>query len=68
MMKENFFIDILGLQGHKRMGKTCAPKILCFLRHPNVHPGSRITDPTFPSLIPDLGLTRFRIRICIKEF
>ena len=35
MMKEKIFIIILGLQGHKRMGKTCAPKMLCFLRHPN---------------------------------
>ena len=37
MMKEKFFIVILGLQGHKRMGKTCAPKMLCFLRHPSVY-------------------------------
>ncbi len=35
MMKEKFFIVILGLQGDKRMGKTCAPKMLCFLRHPS---------------------------------
>ncbi len=31
MMTENVFIVILGLQGHKRMGKTCAPKKFCFL-------------------------------------
>jgi len=34
-MTENVFIVILGLQGHKIMGKTCAPKMFCFLRHPN---------------------------------
>ena len=37
MITENVFIVILGLQGHKRMGKTCAPKMLCFLRHPSAH-------------------------------
>ncbi len=37
MMKENILIVILGLQGHKGMGKTCAPTMLCFLRHPNEH-------------------------------
>jgi hypothetical protein len=28
--------DILGLLGHNRMGKTCAPKMFGFLRHPTV--------------------------------
>ena len=37
LMTENVFIAILGLQGHKRMGKTCAYKMLCFLRHPTAH-------------------------------
>ncbi len=37
MMTEKYFIVILGLQGHKRMGKTCAPKMLCFLRHPSIY-------------------------------
>jgi len=45
MMKEKFFIVILGLQGHKRMGKTCAPKMLCFLRHPNLDPSHDCRDP-----------------------
>ncbi len=36
MTTEKFFVVILGLQGHKRMGKTCAPNMFCFLRHPNV--------------------------------
>ncbi len=30
MMTEKFFIVILGLLGHNRMGKTCAPKIFVF--------------------------------------
>ncbi len=34
MMTEKIFIVILGLLGHNRMGKTCAPKMFGFLRHP----------------------------------
>ncbi len=30
MMTEKIFIVILGLLGHNRMGKTCAPKIFVF--------------------------------------
>jgi hypothetical protein len=37
-MTDNFFVVILGLMGHNRMGKTCAPKMFGFLRHPNAHP------------------------------
>jgi hypothetical protein len=45
MMKEKIFIVILGFQGHKRMGKTCAPKMLCFLRHPKLQPTSNVIEP-----------------------
>ena len=34
MVTENFFIVILGLLGHNRKGKTCAPIMFGFLRHP----------------------------------
>ena len=49
MMKEKFFIVILGLQGHKRMGKTCAPKMLCFLRHPIMYSSSLVQDDDMTS-------------------
>ena len=38
MMTDKIFIVILGLLGHNRMGKTCAPKMFGFLRHPNSQP------------------------------
>jgi hypothetical protein len=38
MMKEKFFVVILGLMAHNRMGKTCAPKMFGFLRHPSPYP------------------------------
>jgi hypothetical protein len=34
MMTEKIFVVILRLLGHNRMGKTCAPKMFGFLRHP----------------------------------
>ena len=45
MMTEKIFIVILGLLGHNRMGKTCAPKMFGFLRHPNLH-AKKIEDWT----------------------
>jgi hypothetical protein len=36
-MTEKIFIVILGLLGHNRMGKTCAPKMFGFLRHYGIH-------------------------------
>jgi hypothetical protein len=44
MITENAFIVILGLQGHKRMGKTCAPNKFCFLRHPSMHSIKNISE------------------------
>ncbi len=54
MITENVFIVILGLQGHKRMGKTCAPNKFCFLRHPTAYNSVRSSSCEITTIVFDV--------------